>query len=143
MVSIGLVRAISAGDIGLGYQTWNAFWIQIEASVSVIAVCPAASRSLFLLNNAASNHPDGGIRHPGQRSVVERLWRKTRPSLQSIRIPVTITGMRTMTSRTRKTQPELQDDDRYALSSVVAQNPHSSLSFEEQKQGVGPTHQSV
>lgn len=143
MIAIGLVRAISAGARGTEDQTWNSFWVQIEASVSVIAVCPTAFRSLFLLNNVAENTHDRIVRNPCQRSVLERLWGRTKPSLQSIRVSATLTGMRTVIRGTGKTQLESQDDDGYALSSVVAQNPHSRLSLEASKQGAELTHEPV
>ena len=144
MIAIGLVRAISAGARGTEDQTWNSFWVQMEASISVIAVCPTAYRSLFLINNSTPDEtPDRNDRPPGQGSVLERFWRRTKPSLQSIKVSATMTGVRTMIRGAGKTQLGSQDDDGYALSSVVTQYPHSSLSLETSKRGAGAAHEQV
>lgn len=103
MIAIALVRGISAGVLGTEDQAWNSFWVQLEASVSVIAACPTAFRSLFLVNRSSKNKPN-------QRSVLERLWKRTKPSLQSINVGATLTGMRTVIRGDRDTQLESHDD---------------------------------
>ena len=143
MVAIGLVRAISAAPVGTADQTWDTFWVQIEASVSVIAVCPIVYRSLFLINHASDNIPDRVNDNRGRRSVLERVWGRKKPSLQSIGVRATLTGMRTMIEGTGKTRLESLDDDGYALSSVVEQKHQPSLSLESQNVGVEAPHESV
>lgn len=143
MVAIGLVRAIFAGAMGTEDHIWNAFWVQLEASVSVIAACPTAFRSLFLINRPSKDTSDRGNRNQGQRSVFERLLGRTKPTLQSISVGATLTGMRTMIRGNGKTQLESQDDDGYALSSTEVQNLHSSLSLEPPKRSAEATHEPV
>ena len=144
MIAIGLVRGISAGIIGTTNQTWNSFWVQVEASISVIAACPIAFRSVFLLNHNLKNSPNGGHGDEGRGSTRGRFWRRMNPSLPSIGVGATLTGMRTMIG---KTHLESGDDDGYVLSSTMTQSHHSSPSFEAPERGAKatdePTHTMV
>ena len=142
MIAIGLVRAISAAPVGTANQTWDTFWVQIEASVGVIAVCPIVYRSLFLINHASDNIADR-INDDHRRSIFERVWGRKKPSLQSIGVGATLTGMRTMIHGTGKTRLESLDDDGYALSSVMEQKHQPSLSVDSENQGVEAAHESV
>lgn len=127
MIAIGLVRGISAGVMGSDDQVWTVFWVHVEASVSVIAVCPTAFRSLFLIKNTPGhtpdNHRDG---NQGHASMLEKIWRRRRrekPTLASINVRATLTGMKTLIRDNGQTQLELQDDDdKCALSSTKMQN---------------------
>lgn len=132
MIAIALVRGISSGIIGTTNQTWNSFWVQVEASVSVIAACPIAFRSVFLLNHNTKNSPDRGHGNEGQGSARGRFWRRMNPSLPSIGVSATLTGMRTMIG---KTHFGSGDDDGYVLSSTKTQSHHSSPSFEAPERG--------
>ena len=143
MVAIGLVRGISAGIVGTEDQIWNSFWVQLEASISVIAACPTAFRSLFLINHPSKNNPDGGNGNQGKRSALERLWRRTKPTLQSIRVGATLTGMDTVIHGSGKTHLDSQDDDGYVLSSTVGQELPSSPSLEALERGMGATQEPV
>ena len=135
MIAIGLVRGISSGIIGTTNQTWNSFWVQVEATVSVIAACPVAFRSVFLLNHNSKNSPNRGHGNEGQSSTRGRFWRRMNHSLPSIGVGATLTGMRTMIS---KTHLESGDDDGYVLSPMT-QSHHSRPSFEAPEQGAKAT----
>lgn len=142
MVAIALVRGISAGVLGTEHQAWNSCWVQLEASVSVIAACPTAFRSLFLVNKTSKNTPEK--EDQGRRSAFERLWKRSKPSLQSIRVGATLTGMRTMIRGNRDTELESQDDEEYALSPSPAQGVHrnarnEALNPEKAVNGSGQT----
>jgi len=141
MVAIALVRGISAGVVGTEDQTWNSFWVQLETSVSVIAVCPTAFRSLFLVNRPPKNNPERD--NQGQRSAFERLWKRSKPTLQSIRFGATLTGMRTVIRGDGDTQLESHDDEEYALSSHPAQSIHTSPSVEAPKRSAEAMHEPV
>ena len=143
MIAIGLVRAISAAPVGTADQTWDTFWVQIEASVSVIAVCPIVYRSLFVINHASDNNPDRINDNHGRRSIFERVWGRKKPSLPSIGVGATLTGMRTVIQGAGKTRLESLDDDGYALSLVVGQKHRPSVSLESQNQGVEASHKPV
>ena len=140
MIAIGLVRAISAALVGTADQTWDTFWVQIEASVSVIAVCPMVYRSLFVINHARDKNPDRINDNHGRGSVFERVWGRKKPSLQSIGVGATLTGMRTVIHGAGRTRLESLDDDGYALSLVVER---PSVSLESQNQGVEASHKPV
>ena len=137
MIVIGLTRAISAGVKGSEDQIWNSFWVQVEAAVSVIAVCPTAFRSLFLIKSSPKDTPD---RHdPKPVSALERLWRRKRPSLASINVRATLSGMRTFIHGNETTQLESHPDE-YALSSTEVQSTHTGASFEAPKRSVEANH---
>lgn len=117
MIAIGLVRGISAGVVGSVDQTWNAFWVQFEASISVIVACPTAFRSLFLVNHASKNSTVHDNRNEGQQSMLQGLCRRTKPSLPSAKVGATMTGIRTAIYDNGNTQLDSQDgDDRHAPS---------------------------
>lgn len=132
MIAIALVRGISAGVIGTTDQAWNSFWVQLEASISVIAACPVAFRSLFLLNHNSKNSPNRGHGDDGQRSSRGKYWKRINPSLPNIGVGATLTGMRTMID---KRQLESGHDDEYALSSATMRSHQSSPSFETPERG--------
>lgn len=132
MVAIALVRGISAGVRGTDDETWNSFWVQLEASISVIAACPTAFRSLFLFNHAAKRTPESDI--PGKRSALERLWKRTKPSLERTKVGATLTGMRTMIQENGQTRLGSQSEDGYALSADLGQSGQSHLENDESKQ---------
>ena len=124
MIATALVRGISSGIIGTNSQTWNSFWVQVEASISVIAACPIAFRSVFLLNHTAKNSPDGDRGNEGQRPTRGNFWRRVSPSLlPSINVGATLTAMRTMIGRSQLIS---RDDDMHALSSTITQSHRSS-----------------
>lgn len=132
MIAIALVRGISSGIIGTDNQAWNSFWVQLEASISVIAACPVAFRSVFLLNHNSKNSPNRGQGDEGQRSIRGKYWKRINPSLPNIGIGATLTGMRTMID---KRQLESGNDDEYALSSTTMRSHQSSPSFEAPGRG--------
>lgn len=132
MIAIALVRGISSGVIGTNNQAWNSFWVQLEASISVIAACPVAFRSVFLLNHNSKNSPNRGHGEEGQRSIRGKYWRRVNPGLPSIGVGATLTGMRTMID---KRQLESGHDDGYALSSNIMRSHQSSPSFEAPERG--------
>lgn len=123
MIAISLIRVISAGVKGSEDQMWNSFWVQIEASVSVIAVCPTAFRSLLLIKNSPQYRPDKD--HLNQK----RIWRRKEPILASVDVRATLTGIRTLIRDNGQEQLELQDDGG-VLSSIEMQDTHSSQSLE-------------
>jgi len=125
MVAIALVRGISASVLGTEHQAWNSFWVQLEASVSVIAACPTAFRSLFLVNKTSKNTPEKDGQ--GQRSALERLWKRSKPSLQSIRVGATLTGMRTIIRGNGDTELGSRDDEEYALSPSASRDLHTNV----------------
>ena len=132
MIAIALVRGISFGIIGTKNRTWNDFLVQVEASISVIAACPIAFRSVFLLNHDPKNFPNRDRRNEGQRSTRGNFWRRVSLSLPSINVGATLTGLRTIIG---KSQLNPMDDDGYALSSTVTQSHHSSPSFKASERG--------
>lgn len=123
MIAIALVRGVSAAILGTEDQTWSTFWVQLETSVSIIAACPTAFRSLFLLNQSSRSTPD-------QRSVFERLLKRNKPSLPSIHAGATLTGMRTVIRGDIDTELASQDDGEYALLSAPSHNLHSHRHLE-------------
>ena len=123
MIAIALVRGISAAVLGTEDQAWNSFWVQLEASVSIIAACPTAFRSLLLINRTPKDAPD-------KRSVFERLLKRTKPSLPSIPVGATLTGMRTVIRGDKDIELASQDDGDYALLSAPSHNLHSSQHLE-------------
>ena len=120
MVAIALVRGTSSAVVGTKDLVWNSFWVQLEASVSIIAACPTGFRSLFLLNRSSQHTPD-------QPSVLERLRKRTKPSLPSVHVGATLTGMRTMIRGDKDIELAPQDSSNgvYALLSAPTRNPHS------------------
>lgn len=123
MIAIALVRGVSAAVLGTKDQAWNSFWVQLEASVSIIAACPTAFRSLFLLNRSSKPTPD-------QRSVLERLLKRTKPSLPSNHVGATLTGMRTVIRGDKDMELASQDDGDYALLPAPSHNLHSHRHLE-------------
>lgn len=123
MIAIALIRGISAAVMGTEDQAWNSFWVQLEASVSIIAACPTAFRSLFLVNQSSRHTPD-------QRSVLERLRKRTKPSLPSIHVGATLTGMRTVIRGDKDIELASQDDGDYALLSAPSHSLHSRRHLE-------------
>ena len=119
MIAIALVRGISAAVLGTNDQAWNSFWVQLEASVSVITACPIAFRSLFLLNRASKPTPD-------QRSVLDRLLKRSKPSLPSIHVGATLTGMRTVIRDGKDEDFTLHENGDYPLLPSASYDPRST-----------------
>ena len=95
MIIISLIRGISLKAYGAQDQSWNLFWIQLEASISVIAACPAACRTFFLSTHSQMNDsPHENIHQP--RNSVRQPWKRTKPNLPSIHVRATIQGMSTI-----------------------------------------------
>lgn len=141
MVAIAMIRGISAGVVGTENPTWNSFWVQLEASISVIAACPAAFRSLFLVNKSSKENLERD--NQGQRSALARLWKRTKPSLQSIRVGATLTGIRTVIRDNGNTELGSKDDEEYALSSLPVRDPNPSFRLDAPERSVETMHQPV
>lgn len=109
MIAIGLIRIIAASVMGLDDHVWTTFWVQVEASVSVIAICPTAFRSLFLIKNSPKHSPNYEDPNQIHASAWRRLWGRKKPTLTSIKVGATLTGMRTMIREYGQTQLETQD----------------------------------
>ena len=135
MIAIALVRGISVGIIGTDNHAWNFFWVEVEASISVITACPIAFRSVFLLSQSSKKSPNRRRGNEGQRPSPGISRGRVNPHLPSINIGATLTGMRTMIG---KPQLNLRDDDGYAFSSTATQSHRSSPSpsFEATQRGV-------
>lgn len=140
MIAIGLIRGISAGVMGSEDQLWNAFWVQIEAAVSVIAACPTAFRSLFLIKTSPIHMPDQEHHNQVHRSILERIWKRNKPSIASINVRATLPGMRTLIRDNGKTQ---QVDDEYVLSSTEVQSTDSGPSFEAMNRSIQATQETA
>ncbi len=138
MVGIALVRGITSGVVGTEDSTWIAFCVQLEASISVIAACPTAFRTLFLFNRSTKNSPERDIE--GQRSALARLWKRKKPTLESIRVGITMTGMRTVIRDNGITQLESKDDEGYALSWAPTKELRSCPSLEAPDRGAESIH---
>lgn len=134
MISIALVRGVSAGVLGTEAHEWNSFWVQLEATISVFAACPTAFRSLFLVNGPSNNGPD-------RRSSPARLWNRTRPSLKSIHIGATLKGIRTMIRGSRGSTLELYDDGVFALGPASDHNLHSVPPVRSREPSLGRTYE--
>lgn len=141
MIAIALIRVVSAGVMGSEDQIWDVFWIYLEASVSVIAVCLTAFRSLFLIKNSPKDTPDKYDPNQAHVSVLRRIWGRKKPSLASINVGATLTGMITLIRGNGKSQLELQDDDGCALSFTEMRDTHSSQSLEATKRSMTVTHE--
>ena len=90
MIAIAMIRGISAGVYGTHDQIWAAFWVQLEASVSVTMVSTMVFKTLFIAGKSST---------PNKHSLLsrDRLWRARRtPQLPSIETGATMTGMRTV-----------------------------------------------
>ena len=102
MIAIGLVRAISAKYLGSENQTWSTFWLQVETSVSVIAVSMTAFRTLFVINSGPKRTPP---EHTNKSS--SRQWFRRNNNgieLPKLHIGATMTGMRTIIRENGKTE---------------------------------------
>lgn len=144
MVAMALVRAISFNIVGSRNQWWITFWVHLEASVSVIAACPIAYRNLFVIKQReermlrVTNHD----RH--RRSVLEAIWRKTRPTLPSIGVGAEMTGMSTaLRGDDERSQSDLKTEDGTLISSTAEgeeSNPSwkaHRLSIQEEETAIG------
>ena len=127
MIAIALVRGISAAILGTENPVWIIFWIQLEASISIIAACPIAFRNLFLAHRSPSHTPD-------QLSVLERLRKRTKPSLPTINVGTTLTESRTAIRDEEDIELASQDDGFYAIPSPPSHTLHHKPSF-------GATHE--
>ena len=102
MIAIGLIRAISAKYLGSSNQTWSTFWLQLETSVSVIAVSMTAFRTLFVINSGPKRTPP---EHTNRSSSKQWLRGKIKEiELPKLNIGATMTGMRTMIRENGKTE---------------------------------------
>ena len=93
-----------------------------------------------MINHAPDNNADRINDNNGRRSIFERVWGRKKPSLQSIGVGATLTGMRTLINGTGKTRLESLDDDGYALNLDVEQKHRPCVSLESQTQGVEASH---
>lgn len=124
---------------GFGRSDLEFFWVQLETSVSVIAVCPTAYRSLFLIKNSPKHMPHKPDPNRIRASVLGRVWRRKNPSLASVNVGATLAGMSTLIRDNLSTQHELHDDDGCALSSIEVQSSHSGLNNHEATKLSGKT----
>ena len=95
MIAIALIRAISFNINGSTNQWLITFWTHLEASVSVMAACPIAYRNLFVLKQRKEKLLRQNENDRRRRSVLEAIWRRTRPTLPSIGVGAEMTGMST------------------------------------------------
>lgn len=116
MIAIALIRVISATLLGTEDQAWNSFWVQMEASVSIFAACPTAFRSLFLVNRFSRTAAN-------ERPLIEPMWKRSKPNLQSIHIGATLTGVRTVINGGRDLQVESQEDGADHLLTASSHKP--------------------
>lgn len=93
MIAIALIRAISFNINGSTNQWWITFWTHLEASVSIITACPIAYRNLFVLKQRKEKLLRQNDDNRRRRSVLEAIWRRTRPVLPSIGLGAEMTGM--------------------------------------------------
>lgn len=115
MIAIGFLRAISAGVIGTEDQSWNMFWVQLEASVSAIAACPVAFRSLFLVTQSSKDTPERINVHQGQTLVTDKEIGSSQFHLRSIKVGATLVGMRSVIENSGEPENSSQDEDEYSL----------------------------
>lgn len=141
MVAIAMVRGITIGVVGTEDLTWVAFWVQLEASISIIAACPTAFRTLFLVNRSTKKNPEKDIE--GQRSALARLWKRTKPTLESIMVGTTLTGLETAIRDNGSTQLGSKDDEESAVSSAPTQVLHTSTSLEAPERRAEMLHEQV
>lgn len=143
MIAIGLIRIISTSIQGTQDQIWNVFWIQVEASVSLIIVCPTVFRSLFLIKTSPSYKPNKG-HHANQAHVsgLRRVWARKKPGLTSIDVGATLTGMQTLFRDSEHEQLGSYDGDATtAVSSTQMQDTHSSHSHGATKPSMEIAHE--
>ena len=129
MIAMALLRGISAAVLGIKNPAWIIFWIQLEASVSILAACPIAFRSLFLALRSPKPEPD-------PRSVLERLRKRTKGRLPTISVGTTLTGSRAAIRGDEDIELASQEDGDDALPSY----PSHTLNY---TQSVGTTHEPV
>ena len=143
MVAIALIRGVSARVTGTEkQQIWICFWVQVEAPISVIAACPVAFRTLFLLSHSSKNVADKDHGNEGRNLAGGRFWpKKIHPSLPTIGTGATLTGLQTMIRKNERTQLESGEDGVYALSSTITPSHQSSPNFEAPKRDVESQHE--
>lgn len=96
MIAIGLVRLISAQYLPTANENpiWPNFWVQVESSVSVIAVSMTAFRTLFVVTSGPKKTPP---EHTNRASSTPWLRKKINGiELPKVDIGATMTGIRTM-----------------------------------------------
>lgn len=135
MIVIAFTRAVLAGVTDSKDHIWIIFWPQMEASISVIAICPTALRSFYLTKNLPKRTPNNDQVHA---SVLKRIWRRQRPSLKSINVQATLTGMRTLIRDNGRTQLESRNDNGCVSSS---QSTHSGLGPHATERSAEETHE--
>jgi hypothetical protein len=90
-------RGVASGVYGTHDQIWSSFWVQLEASVSVIMVSTMLFKTLFVVNKS----PNIDKNSPPYRT---RLWRRKKtPELLEVETGATMTGMRTMIRKNGRT----------------------------------------
>ena len=125
MIAISLIRAISAKYVGTMNQTWSTFWLQVETSVSVIAVSMTAFRTLFVIHSGPKRTPP---EHTTKSSSRQWFQRKTNGiELPKLSIGATMTGMRTMIRENGKTQTTSSGPAELPLSPVHHRSERESV----------------
>ncbi len=125
MIAIGLVRAISAKYLGSENQTWSTFWLQVETSVSVIAVSMTAFRTLFVINSGPKKTPPEHTNKSSSRQWFRRDNNGIK--LPELHIGATMTGIRTMIRETGKTETTSFGPTELPLTSVHHQSGRESV----------------
>lgn len=133
MIAIALIRAISFNIVGSTSHWWITFWIHLEASVSIISACPIAYRNLFVLKQRKEKLSGQNDNDRRRRSVLEAIWRRTRPTLPSIGVGVEMTGMSAALrgDDERSRTESRNEDDTFAA--FPADSHESTPSFDAQK----------
>ena len=103
MIAIAIVRGISAIVYGIEDQQRFSFLVQLEASISVIFVCPTAFRS-YLLIRAMKNKP--GVDYERHIQSEEHTGMRAMPLLPSIHVGATLNGMTTLVRDYGRTEVE-------------------------------------
>lgn len=106
IIAISMVRAISFAVHGTIDQVWDEFWIQLEASISIIVVCMTAFRTLFVTSISSTrnnNSPRTGRNGKQYRTP----WsQRSSNSLPDIETGAILMGMRTAIRDNGKTTSE-------------------------------------
>ena len=127
MIAIGLVRVISAHYLPTGFinLTWPNFWVQVESSVSVIAISMTAFRTLFVVTSGPKRTPP---EHTNRAQSTQWLRKKINGiELPKVNIGATMTGIRTMIRENGKTETTSLGPAELPLSSVHHQSGRESV----------------
>ena len=119
MIIVAIVRGLSAIVYGIEDQRRFFFLVQLEASISVIFICPATIRSYFLIR-AIRNKPT--VSREWQRHLREDVEMEGKPILPSIQVGATLNGMAALIRDYGQTQvdwtgarPSLEREERQAF----------------------------